>query len=358
MLVQIVPAGAKIRNWVVIWVNLLMVNAILGLNFNHRKMGKYLSFLSFLFLLAGCGGEEVITSNDSTRTEPRTIQNIIAEQQPISFPFRNHIEESCQDCSKVLPKDSAYFMPGALVNGYLPDTASYYGFVYYINGDYSYPYLRTFNKQGNILADSQLSGFAGVDECEKKSSEVFFQNQSEFDIVSVRIDQNCEGYDLPPDRFIVETYRTKGNIATNGLIIVNNSKPSTLTFDTTLLSIIDASTQKYVFEDSLVTQTLWVVWKPDNIIYYQCSVFYKIDECQQYLKGSAQIYLEDDLTSDEDGNGRYPVYEYYTLNYTGAIINSIRIDSRNRDKARLVINDNSYRVCTFKENIMYMQRWF
>lgn len=54
------------------------------------------------------------------------------------------------------------FIRGTAVGGVLPDTSNFYSILYYQTGDLIYPFISTFDKQGNLIDEENIGiGYCG-----------------------------------------------------------------------------------------------------------------------------------------------------------------------------------------------------
>ncbi len=320
-------------------------------------MGKYIGLFIVAWLFAACGNSGPGEISTTTAADSvYTIQQFVAKLQPIRYPWRHHIEDAGDYGFRVEGRDTLFVPADAWASEYLPDTSNYYGIIYYGVGDYFYPYLKTFDKQGNVISDQALVDAGGVDECLRASSEVVL-NKEGFEITCVKVFPFCEGELSSCDSFLTVAYRVAGTIQPDGTIKTQRTDDVQMTFATRwFFPVIDASTQKFVYQDSLDIHEFWISRSDNYSVQFLGTVFTSSDGCGQLFQGKALYYSNKYIESDEYEDGVSFWVDEYRMDQDSSIV-SFKIAKENRDRMRLVVNPDSVR-CGLKESVLQVKPWF
>lgn len=95
------------------------------------------------------------------------VKSMIGRVGFLELPYsQNILSENIDSKWEIYPEsmDTLVFGKGTIiVAGALPDTSTYYCFLYYLIGDLQYPHLITLDKQGNLIDDLNISlGICGL----------------------------------------------------------------------------------------------------------------------------------------------------------------------------------------------------
>jgi hypothetical protein len=324
-------------------------------------MGKNFLWLVYIVMAVACTGNGNEQAASIKEERVRTIQDLVREHMPISFPFVHNMHDDREIGWPIDDKDTIFFPSNTLIAGYLPDTSVYFGFIFYIPAGYVapnemmyYPLIRTFNKEGILIAEDDLFAVNSND-CYVHSFESFMDSQSRYTVTSVSVKQYCNDTNSAVD-LAIEVYFTSQKILADGTIDNEAIKDTTFCLDSSIVKLVNASTKKYIIDSPTFTQTLWIGWVDYSTIRYDCIIISKIDECEQHYADTARIYMEDDYKYDKDIGGDHFLHEYHTYSVP---IRSILIDMRYRDKIRLVL-DNGIREtrCDLSGEVMQGKGWF
>jgi len=119
------------------------------------------------------------------------------------------------------------------VLGILPDTMNYYGFIYLETGEYLYPTLRIFDKNGNLIEEKSICiGYGNGSEAGGRLEyDTCYDRVKINEDLSLLLEYKLYGYiesqgrnPIPRSDTIYQEMTWNGKIKNNGTIIINESK--------------------------------------------------------------------------------------------------------------------------------------